>query len=243
MAMEKLGQLAATGNGPDLSHPTEAAPRWTSWTRRTASTVLDGRIIRLLSAPASPAVSHPQAVRGRIRPGSPRPFDESFARAAAGRTRPRSCRRSTAFRRFPGAGRRGRTRCLRSPAHRVPVVRRRRPDALREARLRGPLASDGMPLAGLVVNRPTRCWHRTASRPVATAHELDKTGTAPLPAAILALHAEPGGVGDQGKKAAVGALHQGTPRKWPVRRLTGIALRRPDLDRLREIYATPGQAA
>ena len=53
--MEKLGQLrAARRVGPDRrGHPADAGRRWTSWTRPARlGRFLDGRLIRLLIAPA-----------------------------------------------------------------------------------------------------------------------------------------------------------------------------------------------
>jgi anion-transporting ArsA/GET3 family ATPase len=81
---------------------------------------------------------------------------------------------------------------LRSPGTAFLVVATPESDALREASyFVERLATDGMPLAGLVVNRTHPVLAELAAgRASATADELDRSGTAALASAVLRVHAD-----------------------------------------------------
>jgi anion-transporting ArsA/GET3 family ATPase len=193
MAMEKLGQLAATGNWDLIvvdTPPSRSALDFLDAPQRL-STVLDGRIIRLLSAPARAAGL---GIRKLVGAGF-----GLFAKAVSTIIGGQLLQDASAFVQafdsmFGGFRERAAATytMLRSPGTAFLVVAAPEPDALREASyFVDRLASDGMPLAGLVVNRTHPVLAAVPqSRALATADELDKTGTAPLAAAILRLHAD-----------------------------------------------------
>ena len=113
MAMEKLGQLAATGKWDLIvvdTPPSRSALDFLDAPQRM-STFLDGRMIRLLS---SPARAGGRSLRKVARaPGSrcsPRPCRRSSA-ARCSPTRRRSCRRSTRCSAASGNGPPPPTRC------------------------------------------------------------------------------------------------------------------------------------
>jgi len=231
--MEKLGQLARDRE-LDLigSTPSRAAPRWTPGRAAAAVHVLDaGSSGCCPHRPRAGGLGIRKLVLGPDSACSPRPCRRSSRAAAAGRVRVRAGVRQH-VRRFPGAGRRD-VHDAALAGHRVLVWRRR--SRTRCVRLRTSWTGwrrteCRWPVSW--VNRPTRCWHPIPqSRAVATADELDKTGT-PAGRRDPAAARGPGGGGDQGE-AAVGALHQGTPAVAVV----GVPALPPrhDLDGLREI--------
>jgi anion-transporting ArsA/GET3 family ATPase len=82
---------------------------------------------------------------------------------------------------------------LRSPGTGFVVVAAAEPDALREASyFVERLSAENMPLCGLVANRthPVLAADLPAAKAVAAADDLDRSGDAPLAAAVLRLHAD-----------------------------------------------------
>jgi len=193
MAMEKLGQLTATGKWDLIvvdTPPSRSALDFLDAPQRMSS-FLDGKMIRLLSAPARAGGPRTTPIGrrrlravhqgGRHHPGRQMLSDASALRAGFRHD----------VRRASGKRRRRPTTLLRSPGTAFVVVAAPEPDALREAAyFVDRLASENMPLAGLILNRThpvladlpagrARTW-RTWS---------DKAGTARLASAVLRLHA------------------------------------------------------
>ena len=144
--MEKLGQLAATGEWDLIvvdTPPSRSALDFLDAPQRM-STFLDGRMIRLLSSPGPGGRAEP--AQGRSAPGSrcsPRPSRRSSA-ASCSPTRRRSCRPSTRCSAASGNGPPPPTRCCASPGTAFVVVAA--PGAGRAARgrlLRRPAAHRG----------------------------------------------------------------------------------------------------
>ena len=104
---------------------------------------------------------------------------------------------------------------LRSPGTAFLVVAAPEPDALREASyFVERLATDEMPLAGLVVNRTHPVLAELpAAKASAAADELDRAGTAPLAAAVLRLHADRVAVATR-EKRLLARFTKAHPR-WP----------------------------
>ncbi|MFL6137739.1 MAG: ArsA family ATPase [Frankiaceae bacterium] len=194
MAMEKLGQLKATGRWDLIvvdTPPTRSALDFLDAPKRL-STFLDGRLLRILLGPAraggraymkvlTVGVSMVTGVLNRVI-GAQLLTDLSRFVAAL----------ETMF-----GGFRERAdhtyRLLKDPGTAFVVVAAPERDALREASyFVDRLEAEGMPLAGLVVNRV----HRTLApqlgreRSVAAAEALEESGDSPLAAGVLRLHAD-----------------------------------------------------
>ena len=154
MAMEKLGQLAATGEWDLIvvdTPPSRSALDFLD-APTGLSAALDGRMIRLLT---SPAKAGGWGLRKVVSAGFSmfsKPCPPSWA-ANCSPTPQRSCRRSTDVRRLPRTRRQDRgTAAVEGTA--FLVVAAPEPDALREASyFVERLSSESMPLAGLVANR------------------------------------------------------------------------------------------
>jgi anion-transporting ArsA/GET3 family ATPase len=194
MAMEKLGQLQGTGDY-DLvvvdTPPTRSALDFLDAPQRL-TTFLDGRMVRILLAPAkaggkvylkafSAGVGVFTGVLTRIIGASVLQDVSQFVAAL-----------ETMF-----GGFRERAQAtydlLKAPGTSFVVVASPERDALREASyFVERLATEQMPLAGLVVNRV----HRSAAseldgqRALAAAEALEKKGEHPLAAGVLRLHAD-----------------------------------------------------
>jgi anion-transporting ArsA/GET3 family ATPase len=193
MAMEKLGQLAATGDWDLIivdTPPSRSALDFLDAPQRL-STVLDGRIIRMLSAPARASGI---GIRKIVGAGF-----GLFAKAVSTIIGGQLLQDASAFVQafdsmFGGFRQRAAATytMLRSPGTAFLVVAAPEPDALREASFFVErLAAEGMPLAGLVVNKTHPVLaDLSAGKAQATADELDKTGTAPLASAMLRLHTD-----------------------------------------------------
>jgi anion-transporting ArsA/GET3 family ATPase len=193
MAMEKLGQLAATGEWDLIvvdTPPSRSALDFLDAPQRL-STVLDGRVIRMLSAPAR---AGGLGIRKLVGAGF-----GLFARAVStiigGQLLQDASAFVQAFDSMFGGFRERATATytlLRSPGTAFLVVAAPEPDALREASyFVERLAEEDMPLAGLVVNRTHPVLaDLTAGRALATADELGRAGTAPVAAAVLRVHAD-----------------------------------------------------
>jgi len=201
MAMEKLGQLRARaqsggeGSGWDLivvdTPPSRSALDFLDAPQRLGS-FLDGRLIRLLSAPAkaggraylkvvSAAVGGATGVLTRLLGAQILRDVQTFVAAL-----------DTVFGSFRERAERT-YQLLQQPGTSFVVVAAPEPDALREASyFVERLGAERMPLAGLVLNKvqPRRAEDLTAERAAAAAEELDDAGEHPLTAALLRVHAD-----------------------------------------------------
>jgi anion-transporting ArsA/GET3 family ATPase len=194
MAMEKLGQLKATGDYDLIvvdTPPTRSALDFLDAPERL-TTFLDGRMIKILLAPAkaggkaylkvvSAGFNVFTSVLTRIIGASVLQDVSQFVAAL-----------ETMF-----GGFRERAQAtydlLKAPGTAFVVVAAPERDALREAAyFVERLAEESMPLAGLVVNRVHRSGSAalTRERSLAAAQSLDEAGGHELAAAVLRLHAE-----------------------------------------------------
>jgi anion-transporting ArsA/GET3 family ATPase len=193
MAMEKLGQLAATGEWDLIvvdTPPSRSALDFLDAPQRL-STVLDGRIIRMLSAPARASGI---GIRKLVGAGFGL-FAKAVSTIIGGQLLQDASAFVQAFDSMFGGFRERATATytlLRSPGTAFLVVATPEADALREASyFVERLAAEGMPLAGLVVNRTHPVLAELpASRAQATADELERTGTAPMASSVLRVHAD-----------------------------------------------------
>ncbi|HEX5120316.1 MAG TPA: ArsA family ATPase [Pseudonocardiaceae bacterium] len=193
MAMEKLGQLAATGEWDLIvvdTPPSRSALDFLDAPQRL-STVLDGRVIRMLSAPAR---AGGLGIRKLVGAGFGL-FAKAVSTIIGGQLLQDASAFVQAFDSMFGGFRERATATytlLRSPGTAFLVVAAPEPDALREASyFVERLAAERMPLAGLVVNRTHPVLaDLPAGRALATADELDRSGTAPVAAAVLRVHAD-----------------------------------------------------
>ena len=158
--MEKLGQLRAQADrrrhGWDLvvvdTPPSRSALDFLDAPERLGS-FLDGRLIRLLSAPArAGGRAYLQVVAPAS--GGDRRADQGAGRPGADRRPDSSSPRWTRCSAASGSGPTRRTSCCKAPGTAFVVVAAPERDALREASyFVERLAAEGMPLAGLVLNR------------------------------------------------------------------------------------------
>ncbi|GAA4876031.1 ArsA family ATPase [Actinomycetospora straminea] len=193
MAMEKLGQLTATGTW-DLvvvdTPPSRSALDFLDAPQRLSS-FLDGRMIRLLSAPARAGGNAFRKLVGST-------FN-LFAKAVSTILGGQMLADASAFVQafdtlFGGFQERANTtyQLLRAPGTAFVVVAAPEPDALREASyFVERLSAEKMPLAGLVLNR-THPVHATLSgaRAREGAETLEASRGDALAAAVLRLHAD-----------------------------------------------------
>jgi anion-transporting ArsA/GET3 family ATPase len=203
MAMEKLGQLAAEGTWDLIvvdTPPSRSALDFLDAPQRMSS-ALDGRMIKLLTGPAR---AGGWGVRKVVSAGF-----MLFARAVSTIVGGQLLADASAFvQAFDGmfGGFRERARktyeLLRSGGTAFVVIASPEPDALREASyFVERLSQESMPLAGLVVNR-THPVLAALSGPqaLAAADRLEKSGEAPLAAAVLRLHADRVAVADRERR-------------------------------------------
>jgi len=190
MAMEKLGQLVATGDW-DLvvvdTPPSRSALDFLDAPQRM-STFLDGRMIRLLSAPARAGGRGLRKIVG----GAFTLFAKAVSTIIGGQLLTDASAFVQAFDTMFGGFRERATatyELLRSPGTAFVVVAAPEPDALREAAyFVDRLSAEEMPLAGLVLNRTHPVLaDLSASKARGVADELRG---APLAAAVLRLHAD-----------------------------------------------------
>ncbi len=242
MAMEKLGQLRArveSGDGAwDLivvdTPPSRSALDFLDAPKRLGS-FLDGRLIRLLSAPAkvggraylkvvSVAVGGATGVLSRLLGAQILRDVQSFVAAL-----------DTVFGGF--RERADRTyRLLQQEGTAFLVVAAPEPDALREASyFVERLAAEKMPLAGLVLNRVhlTRAEDLSADRALAAAEELQDAGTHPLTVALLRIHGDQ--VRRRDREQALAARFASSHPQVPVARVAALAQDVHDLAGLREV--------
>jgi anion-transporting ArsA/GET3 family ATPase len=198
MAMEKLGQLRAQADADDTwdlivvdTPPSRSALDFLDAPERLG-TFLDGRFIRVLTAPA----------RGAGR-GIGRLLGAGFGLFAGVLTKILGAQLLTDLGAFVGAvdtmfgGFRERAEAtyalLKDPGTAFVVVAAPERDALREASyFVERLADDQMPLAGLVLNRVAKVGARdlTAEQAIVAAETLETAGDNPTTAALLRLHAD-----------------------------------------------------
>jgi anion-transporting ArsA/GET3 family ATPase len=233
MAMEKLGQLAATGKWDLIvvdTPPSRSALDFLDAPQRM-STFLDGRMIRLLS---SPARAGGRSLRKVLGAGFSL-FTKAVSTILGGQLLADASAFVQAFDTMFGGFRERATATyalLRSPGTAFVVIAAPEPDALREAayfvdRLR----TEDMPLAGLVLNRTHPVFaplSATRARDAA-----DELSGAPLAAAVLRLHAD-----RVDRAAREGRLLARFSRAHPevaVTQVPAVAGDVADLDGLREI--------
>jgi len=193
MAMEKLGQLAASGTWDLIvvdTPPSRSALDFLDAPQRL-STVLDGRLIKLLS---SPAKAGGKGLRKLVGAGFGM-FSKAVSTVIGGQLLADASAFVQAFdSTFGGFRERAdRTyRLLRSPGTSFLVVAAPEPDALREASFFVErLTQEDMPLAGLVANRTHPVFaDLPGSRALAAAEQLEADGSAPLAAAVLRVHSD-----------------------------------------------------
>jgi len=190
MAMEKLGQLSATGNWDLIvvdTPPSRSALDFLDAPQRM-STFLDGRMIRLLSAPAR---AGGRGLRKIVGAGF-----TLFARAVStilgGQMLADASAFVQAFDTMFGGFRERATatyELLRSPGTAFLVVAAPEPDALREAAyFVDRLSTEEMPLGGMVLNRTHPVLADLSANKARAA--ADGLRGAPLAAAVLRLHAD-----------------------------------------------------
>jgi anion-transporting ArsA/GET3 family ATPase len=236
MAMEKLGQLAAEGRWDLIvvdTPPSRSALDFLDAPQRM-STALDGRMIKLLTGPAR---AGGWGVRKVVGAGF-----MLFARAVSTIVGGQLLADASAFvQAFDGmfGGFRERARktyeLLRSGGTAFLVIASPEPDALREASyFVERLSSESMPLSGLVVNR-THPVLAALSGPSAqaAADKLEKSGDAPLAAAVLRLHADRVAVAE--REGRLVARFTKAHSTVPVVRVPAMPADVHDLDGLRVI--------
>ena len=234
MAMEKLGQLAATGAWDLIivdTPPSRSALDFLDAPQRM-SNFLDGRMIRLLS---SPARAGGRGLRKVLGAGFSL-FAKAVSTILGGQLLADASAFVQAFDTMFGGFRERATATyalLRSPGTAFVVVAAPEPDALREAayfvdRLR----REHMPLAGLVLNRT----HPVLAPLSATrARDAADNGSAPLAAAVLRLHADR--VDRAAREDRLLARFSGAHPTVPVTRVPVVVGDVADLSGLREIGA------
>ena len=203
MAMEKLGQLVADG-GWDLivvdTPPSRSALDFLDAPQRL-STVLDGRLIRMLSAPAR---AGGRGIRQIVGAGFGL-FTKAVSTIVGGQLLQDASTFVQAFDSMFGGFRQRAQKTyelLRSPGTGFLVIAAAEPDALREASyFVERLSEEKMPLIGLVANRTHPVLAElSATKAEAAADGLERAGDAPLAAAVLRLHADRVAVADREKR-------------------------------------------
>ncbi|MFI6030632.1 ArsA family ATPase [Amycolatopsis magusensis] len=237
MAMEKLGQLAATGDWDLIivdTPPSRSALDFLDAPTRL-STALDGRMIRLLTGPAK---AGSWGLRKVVGAGF-----SMFAKAVSTIIGGQLLTDASAFMQafdtmFGGFRERARktAELLRSQGTAFLVVAAPEPDALREASyFVDRLSEESMPLAGLVANRTHPVLAElTAPKALAAADSLERSDkNAPLAVAVLRLHADRVALADRERRllARFTKAHPGVP----VAGVPALPSDVHDLDGLRDI--------
>jgi anion-transporting ArsA/GET3 family ATPase len=233
MAMEKLGRLASTGEWDLIvvdTPPSRSALDFLDAPQRM-STFLDGRMIRLLSAPAR---AGGLGLRRLVGAGF-----ALFAKAVSTILGGQLLSDASAFVQafdtmFGGFRERAESTyaLLRSPGTAFVVVAAPEPDALREAAyFVDRLSGEAMPLAGLVLNRTHPVLaDLSASKARDVAESLRG---APLAAAVLRLHADRVDLAAREEKLLARFVH--AHPGVAVARVPVVAADIADLDGLREV--------
>jgi anion-transporting ArsA/GET3 family ATPase len=236
MAMEKLGQLVASDNWDLIvvdTPPSRSALDFLDAPQRL-SAVLDGRLIRLLSAPARVGG---RGLRRLVGVGFGL-FAKAVSTIVGGQMLADASAFVQAFDSMFGGFRERAQKTyelLRSPGTAFLVVAAPEPDALREASyFVERLAAERVPLAGLALNRTHPVLaDLPAARALAAAEDLERSGSSPLAAAVLRLHADRVAVAEQEKR-----LLARFSRAHPSVAIVGVPALPTDvhnLDGLREI--------
>ena len=236
MAMEKLGQLTATGKWDLIvvdTPPSRSALDFLDAPQRMSS-FLDGKMIRLLSAPAR---AGGRGLRRLVGAGFGL-FTKAVGTILGGQMLADASAFVQAFDTMFGGFRERAAQTyelLRSPGTAFVVVAAPEPDALREAAyFVDRLASENMPLAGLILNRTHPVL---ADLPAGRARDLadvvDKAGTARLASAVLRLHADRVDRADR-ERRLLGRFTNAHPNV-AVQQVPAVAGDITDLDGLREI--------
>jgi anion-transporting ArsA/GET3 family ATPase len=193
MAMEKLGQLVAAGEWELVvvdTPPSRSALDFLDAPQRLSS-FLDGRMIRLLSTPAR---AGGRSVRRLMGAGFGL-FTRTISTILGGQMLADASAFVQAFDTMFGGFRERATatyELLRAPGTAFVVIATPETDAVREAAyFVDRLATESMPLAGLVLNRThPELADLPAARAETVAEALERAGNAPLAAAVLRLHAD-----------------------------------------------------
>ncbi|MDD7920885.1 ArsA family ATPase [Actinomycetospora callitridis] len=236
MAMEKLGQLSSTGAWDLIvvdTPPSRSALDFLDAPQRLSS-FLDGRMIRLLSAPARAGGSALRKIVGST--------FSLFAKAVSTILGGQMLADASAFVQafdtlFGGFQERANAtyQLLRAPGTSFVVVAAPEPDALREASyFVERLSSERMPLAGLVLNR-THPVHATLSgaRAREGAETLESARGDELAAAVLRLHADRVETAER-ERRVLGRFTRAHPTV-PIIDVPAMSTDVHDLDGLREI--------
>ncbi|MFT7835546.1 ArsA family ATPase [Saccharothrix sp. BKS2] len=216
MAMEKLGQLVAQDEWDLIvvdTPPSRSALDFLDAPQRL-STVLDGRLIRMLSAPAR---AGGRGIRKIVGAGF-----GLFTKAVSTIVGSQLLNDASTFVQaldstFGGFRQRAQATydLLRSPGTGFLVIAAPEPDALREASyFVERLNAEHMPLTGLVANRTHPVLAPLpASSALAAADRLERSGDAPLAAAVLRVHADRVAVAEREKRllARFTRAHPGVP--------------------------------
>ena len=242
MAMEKLGQLRAQAeadpDGWDLivvdTPPSRSALDFLDAPKRLGS-FLDGRLIKILSVPAR------AGGRAYLRVVS-----AAIGTATGALTKILGAQVLTDVQSFVAAfdtvfgGFRERAEhtyhLLQEPGTAFVVVAAPEPDALREASyFVDRLGSQGMPLAGLVLNRvhTSLAEGLSAERALAAAEDLGESGGHALTAGLLRVHAHR--MRRRERESALTARFTSAHPDVPVARVAALAEDVHDLDGLREV--------
>jgi anion-transporting ArsA/GET3 family ATPase len=233
MAMEKLGQLAATGEWDLIvvdTPPSRSALDFLDAPQRM-SNFLDGRMIRLLS---SPARAGGRGLRKIVGAGFSL-FAKAVSTILGGQLLADASAFVQAFDTMFGGFRERATATyslLRSPGTAFVVVAAPEPDALREAAyFVDRLSTEQMPLVGLVLNRTHPVLAPlSAGRARAAA---DSLRGAPLAVAVLRLHADRVDLADR-ERRLLSRFTRAHP-DVPVAQVPVVAGDVADLDGLRRI--------
>jgi anion-transporting ArsA/GET3 family ATPase len=193
MAMEKLGQLVVAGQWDLIvvdTPPSRSALDFLDAPRRLSS-LLDGRMIRLLSAPARVGS---RGMRRLVGAGFGL-FARTISTILGGQMLADASTFVQAFDTMFGGFRERATvtyELLRAPGTAFVVIATPEVDAIREAAyFVDRLANESMPLSGLVFNRTHPPLANLSAAQADTAAEaLERAGNAPLAAAVLRLHAD-----------------------------------------------------
>ncbi|MGH3939585.1 MAG: ArsA family ATPase [Pseudonocardiaceae bacterium] len=236
MAMEKLGQLVAAGEW-DLvivdTPPSRSALDFLDAPQRLSS-FLDGRMIRLLSAPAR---AGGRGMRRLVGAGF-NLFAKAVSTILGGQLLADASAFVQAFDTMFGGFRERATatyELLRAPGTAFLVIAAPEADAVREAAyFVDRLATESMPLAGLILNRAHPVLaDLPAARAETAAEALEQEGKAPLAAAVLRLHADR--VALAGRERRLLARFRSAHPSVAVARVSALAVDVHDLPGLREI--------
>ncbi|WP_051233187.1 ArsA family ATPase [Pseudonocardia asaccharolytica] len=235
MAMEKLGQLAATGHWDLIvvdTPPSRSALDFLDAPQRM-SDFLDGRMIRLLSAPAR---AGGRGLRRIVGAGF-QLFAKAVSTVIGGAMLADASAFVQAFDTMFGGFRERATATyslLRSPGTAFLVVATPEPDALREAAyFVDRLSTEDMPLAGLILNRTHPVLARLSAAKARDA--ADNANGPTLAAAVLRLHADRVELAE--REDRLFSRFAGAHPEVAVARVPAVAGDIANLDGLREIGA------